>query len=175
MRHLIANIVTYTIGALLVVGAALFAWMRSSQVAITDEETIVAAHAPRTEPGFDWEELGRFSYERNCRNCHLADGQGWDQYPSLGLVGTFLADPGGREWLLDLHIYGLASERWRVPMPPMGHVPDVELAAVINHLLHNFGNEPSPAAEDLIMPEDVAARRGLGLTPREVELRRPER
>jgi hypothetical protein len=43
MRHFLAWIATYTIAGLLIGGAALFAWMRSAQLVISDEGTVVAA------------------------------------------------------------------------------------------------------------------------------------
>lgn len=174
MRHLIANVATYSIAALLVIGAALFAWMRSAQLALSDERTILAQYQPEPAHEFRWQELGPVSYERNCLNCHRSDGQGWDQYPPIsGAAALFLA-PGGREYLIDIHLYGLTSGRWRAPMPPMGHIPDVELAAVINHVLTSFGNERIlPPEARLVTPAEIAARRGQGLRPRDVEERRP--
>lgn len=169
MRHFLANIVTYTIAALLFVGAAAFAWMRSSQLVLTTEDRVLAQHEPVTAPGFRWEPLGRSSYERNCSNCHRSDGQGWDQYPPVHAAGPLLGLPGGREFLLDLHLYGLTSERWGAPMPRMSHLGDVELAAVINFIATEYGSATAP----LLLPADVAARRGQRLRPAEVAARRP--
>jgi mono/diheme cytochrome c family protein len=174
MRHLIANIATYTIATMLLVGAALFGWMRAAQVTLSDEETIVAHYAPVAGHEFEWQELGASSYLRNCSNCHGRDGEGWDQYPPLARAAGLLTAEGGREHLVDLHLYGLTSRRWRAPMPPMGHIPDVELAAVINHVITSFGVSAGGASElTLYLPSDIAARRGLGLTPWEVEKLRP--
>jgi hypothetical protein len=56
----------------------------------------------------------------------------------------------------------------------MGHLQDVELAAVLNHLLTNFGNEEQlPEGIDLYFPADVEVRRGLALDPWKVNDRRP--
>ena len=170
MRHVVANIVTYTIAALLFVGAGAFAWMRSEQLTIADERLLLARHAPSTSADFDWREAGAIGYARNCRNCHGADGEGWDQYPPVGAAGAFAALPDGRDFLIDVMLYGLTSDRWGAPMPPMGHMQDVEIAAVLNHIAARFGGrEP----ERLFMPDDVAARRGQELTPAEVNARRP--
>jgi hypothetical protein len=84
--------------------------------------------------------------------------------------------PGGREYLIDVHLYGLTSDRWRAPMPPMGHIQDIELAAVINHVLTNFGN-PEYLSSDVqfYLPDEISARRELGLSPWDVNERRPAR
>jgi mono/diheme cytochrome c family protein len=170
MRHFLANIVTYGIAVLLFLGAALFAWSRSAQVAVTTEAMMLAGYEP-ADAGFRWEGLGRAGYDRNCRNCHGADGVGWDQYPGLGGAGSMAAGVGGREFLVDLHLYGLASDRWGAPMPPMGHIRDVELAAILNYILTAFGDAET---EQLFVPADIADRRGLRLSPRAVDRRRPD-
>ncbi len=173
MRHFLANVVTYCIALLLLGGAALFAWGRAAQVLITREPAVLAAYAPADDTGFRWQALGADSYIRNCSTCHLRDGSGWDQYPALGRSASFVGTAAGRDYVVDLHIYGLASERWRAPMPPMEHLSDVEMAAVINHVLTRFGD--APVAEDrLYRPEDIAERRGQSLTPTAVAARRPE-
>ena len=174
MRHLVANVALYVIAAFLVVGATLFAWMRSSQLVLTDEPTMLAHHAPAEAREFEWRELGRRTYEANCANCHGDAGEGWDQYPPLAGTGALLAAPGGRDYLVDLHLHGLASPRWRAPMPAMDHLPDVALAAVLNHMLTELADAPraAPAAR-LYLPADVEARRGRRLTPQAVNARRP--
>jgi mono/diheme cytochrome c family protein len=174
MRHFWANIATYTIATMLIAGAALFAWLRSAQLVISSERAVLAALEPAEARIFDWRGLGGRSYAANCRNCHLAGGEGWDQYPGIGHTAQLFAAPGGREYLVDVHLYGLASDRWRAPMPPMGHMQDIELAAVINHVLTNFGNqERLPPGAILYEPADIAARRDLGLSPWQVNDRRP--
>jgi mono/diheme cytochrome c family protein len=174
MRHFVANLATYAIALFLALGAGMFAWVRSARIVIVDEAAVLARHEPAGDQPFAWEALGESSYVRNCANCHGSDGGGWDQYPGLDRVGALLRLPGGREHLVDLHLYGLASRRHRVPMPPMGHLADVETAAVINHVLTRFGNASEVTSDTrLFRPEEVAARRGLGLSPRGVERGRP--
>jgi mono/diheme cytochrome c family protein len=170
MRHFLANIMTYAIAAALVLGAAAFAWMRTAQLALVTETDVIARYAPAPAGEFRWHELGRISYERNCANCHGTAGQGWDEYPALEPAAALLAMPGGREYLMDLHLYGLTSDRWGAPMPRMPHLHDVELAALLNYIVTEFG-----AAHDerLYVPQDVAERRGLRLSPRDVNRSRP--
>ncbi len=173
MRHFLANVATYAIALFLLAGAGVFAWLRSEQVVFTSESAVLARYEPEPGAEFRWEELGSSSYTRNCMNCHGADGEGWDQYPGLGGVPALFNAPGGREYVIDLHVYGLASPRWRVPMPPMGHLRDVEMAAVINHVLTAWGNRARLGDVPLLRPEDVAARRGADLAPAEVDRHRP--
>ncbi|HSJ09040.1 MAG TPA: cytochrome c [Longimicrobiales bacterium] len=171
MRHLLANVVTYTLAVSLFIGAALFARMRQSQYTLTYQGTVLAQYEPAPAHEFDWQELGSASYVRNCRNCHGADGRGWDQYPPLEPAAEFSADPAGRNYLIDVHLYGLASRRWGAPMPPMGHMHDVEIAAVMNYMLTAFGGVTDEAR--LFVPSDVAARRAERLRPAEVNETRP--
>jgi mono/diheme cytochrome c family protein len=158
MRHLLANIATYTIATLLVIGAALFAWLRSSQITFAHEATLVERFAPGPRE-FRWEELGRMSYQRNCLNCHGPAGEGWAEYPPLVAVAALYDLPGGRENLIDLHLHGRSSDRFGAPMPRMAHLSDVEIAAVLNYILTVFGGF---APETRYLPEDVAARRAMG-------------
>jgi mono/diheme cytochrome c family protein len=175
MRHFVANLATYVIGTLLVVASALFAWIRSEQLVITPHSAVLAAYDRMGEQRFAWEELGAHSYLANCANCHRADGSGWDQYPGVGHTARLFNAPRGREYLIDLHLYGLQSPRWRVPMPPMGHLNDIELAAVLNHLLSGYGNENERSADlPLYTSADIAARRGQDLRPAEVNAKRPQ-
>lgn len=171
MRHFLANLATYAIAAFLVLGAGVFAWVRSAQVVFVREPAVLAAWEPEPGAPFAWEGLGESTYVRNCANCHGTGGGGWDQYPGLSATAVRYGAPGGSAHVIDLHLYGLDSPRWRAPMPPMGHLEDVEVAAVVNYVLTRFGN--AVPAESLLRPEHVAARRGLGLRPRDVERSRP--
>lgn len=174
MRHLIANIATYSIALLLILGAAIFAWARSEQLTLSTERVTLQQFGPAPGNEFRWQELGGPVYERNCKNCHGAEGEGWDQYPGVGHTAALFAAPGGRDYLVDLHLYGLTSERWRAPMPPMAHLQDAALAAVLNHVLTEYGNrERLPEGVRPYTPAEVAARRGQALSPGEVNRQRP--
>jgi mono/diheme cytochrome c family protein len=174
MRHLLANLATYAIAAFLFAGAGMFAWLRSGQVVLARETDLIARWEPAPGEPFDWEALGAGTYVRNCANCHGRAGRGWDQYPGLDRTARLFLLPGGLEHVIDLHLYGLSSRRSRAPMPAMGHLEDVETAAVINHVLSHFGNEGVvPPGMPLLRPEEVAARRGQRLGPGGVERRRP--
>ncbi|MEZ4600713.1 MAG: cytochrome c [Syntrophotaleaceae bacterium] len=172
MRHLLGNIAVYTIALFLLGAAALFGWLRSAQVVLTDEGTLLERFESAPARQFDWKQLGREGYMRNCANCHGEKGRGWDQYPGLAGIDRMLAFPGGREYLVDLHLYGLTSDRWGAPMPPMGHIRDAELAAIIDYILTRFGAGQIPD-QKLFTPEDIEDRRGKNLSPSEVNARRP--
>lgn len=172
MRHVIANLFTYVLAGLLLIGSAVFAWIRSSQLVISDEASALARFEATPEAAEAWRALGERSYEANCRRCHGADGQGWDQYPPLTDVGRIAAAPGGRDYLIALHLFGVASDRWRAPMPAMGHMHDIELAAVVDHVLTRFGDAP-PIGAAPISSRELAARRATPMSPYQVSARRP--
>ena len=167
MRHLIAHLAVYIIALLLVGGAAAFGTIRSRQLVVVDEATLLGRHEPAVAREFDWAELGAYGYERNCANCHVADGSGWDQYPPLHDAAREFRTEAARAFLIDLHLYGVAGDRWRAPMPRMDHVTDAELAAILNHVIVRFGGADA-AADRLFQPADIAARRGQRLGPAEV-------
>jgi mono/diheme cytochrome c family protein len=175
MRHLLGNIAIYVLVAILLLGAAAFGWMRSSQLAITTEAVVVSGFEPAEAHEFDWRAVGRQSYVANCIACHGRDGRGRDQYPPLENSFRIAAAPGGLEHLVDLTLHGLASDRWRNPMPPMGHMPDVEIAAVLNHVIATSARLAGTPPPRLLVPADVAARRGQRLSPHDVERQRPFR
>jgi mono/diheme cytochrome c family protein len=169
LRHFLSSVLTYAVAAFLVVGAATFAILRSSQVLLATEDQVLAEYEPR-DGRFRWRGLGKHSYERNCSNCHRPSGEGWDQYPPVKSAGKLLESREGRDYLIDLHLYGLSSGRTGAPMPRMGHLKDVELAAVINHVAFEYGD----ARGEPLLPEDVANRRGRGMRASDVADTRPK-
>lgn len=175
MRHFLGYIAIYIIALFLVSAAALFGWVRSAQIVVTDEATLLERFGPAAEQEFVWQRLGEEGYLRNCANCHGAEGQGWDQYPGLSGIGLQFLAPGGRDYVVDLHLYGLTSKRRGAPMPPMGHISDIEMAALINHVLTHFGNEQILGEQtELYTPKDIGRRRGQDLSPAAVNARRPD-
>ena len=173
MRHFLANIMTYTLAALLLLGAGVFAWVRSAQVVITDEYTVLQRYDYPDDRAAGIAELGARSYVRNCLSCHAADGRGWDQYPPIIDSGKIARQPGGRDYLIDLHLYGLTSDRWGAPMPPMGHMHDIELAAVLTHITRHWDAIQSGAPVPAFEPDEIAARRDQRKTPWQVNDTRP--
>lgn len=173
MRHFLGHIAISLIVLFLVGAATLFAWIRSSQIVISNEETVIARFDASSSQQFSWEQLGERSYLRNCANCHGSEGRGWGQYPALNHTSLLFTSPEGRNYVIDLHLYGLTSSRWGVPMPPMGHIQDIEMAGLINYVVTQFGDEESMAQNgELLRPEDITERRGQNLSPRDVNTRR---
>lgn len=175
MRHIYINLATYIIAAWLIVGSLVFAWLRSEQVVLSDEQQVLTVYETATTlDEFAWARLGALGYATNCANCHGAEGQGWDAYPPLRGQGFIFNQPGGREYLIDVMLYGLASDRTTAPMPPLHNMPDSVMAATLNHMLTHWGNGGQlEGTADLYLPADIAARRGQNVSPWDVNDRRP--
>ena len=172
MRHFLANVFLYVLVAGLLVGSALWAWVRSEQLVVTRRPAVPERphDPPQRVAEFAWQDFGQRTYRTNCQNCHTADGGGRGMYPPVRNMAAHLTTPGGRDYLIDLHLYGLYTRTYGAPMPPMPELSDAEIAAVINYLLTAFS--PRPDAE-LFLPTEVAARRGQALSERDVARQRP--
>lgn len=174
MRHNYANRIVYLIAGLLVLVSLLFAWVRSAQVVFTTERTTDALYEEVTSiQDFDWQLLGEHVYTVNCRSCHGTDGEGWGAYPGLHHSSALFNAQGGREYLLQVTLHGLASPRASAPMPQLLNLPDAEVAAVNNYLLTRWGNELSVAPAELYLSGEVTPLRAERLTPWEVDALRP--
>ena len=177
MRHVLANIVIYVLIAGLALGAVLFAWARSEQLVIARERD-VEPRAPREitrVADFAWVDFGRDVYRANCQNCHAADGSGRGMYPPIQRMSAHLGAGGGRDYLVNLVLYGLYTGTYGAPMPPMPELSDAEVAAVNNYLLTQFAAAGSaPDTGRLYLPREVGAARGRGLSEWDVAATRPE-
>ncbi len=96
----------------------------------------------------------QLDYMLQCQGCHLSDGTGAPgAVPSfVDFVGTFLAVPGGREFLV------------RVPGSSQSSLDDARLAAVLNWILTRF--DPGSLGDDFVpfSAEEVARVRRPPLT-----------
>lgn len=176
MRHLVANIATYALVAGLALGAALFAWARSAQLVIATEADVEPSETVEITDltAFDWRDFGERVYVANCQNCHTVDGSGRGMYPPIQNQAAHLRAEGGRGYLLDVALYGLYTGAYGAPMPPMPELSDAEVAAVTNYVLTRFSAAgTAPPATRLYIPREVAARRGRGLSERDVAATRP--
>ncbi len=122
---------------------------------------------------------GQTVYSQNCAACHQPDGK--------GLAGRFPPLAGNPDLFLDrlLPVYvvlnGLAGEltvagrQFRSTMPPLDHLSDAGIAAVVNHVRHAWGNDAlrPPAMAD-IDAAAVAQARQKPMTPSEVLAYRAE-
>lgn len=176
MRHVLANLVTYALAFGLVLGAALFAWARSGQLVIATEADVEPSETLPVESvtAFAWRDFGENVYAANCQNCHTVDGSGRGMYPPIQNMTAHLAAQGGRGYLVDVALYGLYTEEYGAPMPPMPELSDAEIAAVTNYVLVQFAVAGSaPDTSRLYVPADVAERRGRTLSEWGVAATRP--
>lgn len=147
------------------------------RVVVTDPDAEMA-EVKETEPeATDWRVAAEGAYNAQCAACHQRDGSGVrGAFPPLADHVPALAAPeGGREYLIDLVLYGLAGAievkgvNYRGMMPGMARLSNDDVAATLNHALLSWGNEEFlPEGFELITTEEVEQRRGLGLSPADV-------
>ena len=96
----------------------------------------------------------QLDYMLQCQGCHLSDGTGTPgAVPSfVDFVGTFLAIPGGREFLV------------RVPGSSQSELDDARLAAVLNWILARFDSGSQGDGFVPFTAEEVARVRRPPLT-----------
>ena len=102
-----------------------------------------------------WQTVGAEAYANSCAACHQPNGQGLaDTFPALANhAPTLLAQPGGRDYLVRLVLYGLEGQitvngkPFNGAMPAWGEVlDDAQLAGALDDVLLS----PSPASATLI-------------------------
>lgn len=120
---------------------------------LTGQETMVAKKKQPTLKGHEKTfALGREVYHRDghCGTCHQEDGK--------GLSAAFFPPLAGSEWvtgsqdrLIKIALHGIQGPMTvngvkypgPVPMTPMKHLNDKELAAVLTYVRNSFGNKAS--------------------------------
>ena len=100
---------------------------------------------------------GKEVYDQNCLACHQIDGSG---VPMLtpSLVNAEYVQ-GDKTRLINVVIKGLKGveingEMYDNPMPPLAHLSDEDIAAVLTYVRANFNNKAGP-----VKKEEVAAAR----------------
>lgn len=137
---------------------------------------VLSLLATATAQGPDGGELGATTYQQ-CAACHMPTGAGVPSAfpPLVGHAPQVASVEGGRDYLVTLVLYGLQGSitvdgvAYNGMMIPHAHLSDDALAAVLNHVLHAWGNaELLP--DDFVPYEaaDIAAGRDRGLTPTDV-------
>lgn len=174
-----------TWGFLLVAGVAgaLLAWhfhggdARDERARAEAERQQALADAP------EWYREGEQVYSNQCAACHSPDGHGAGRnFPPLaGHIPELLAAEGGREYLIDVMLYGIGGEirvlgeTYRGQMPGFGRISDAEIAAMLNYIAHAWGNEEAlPENFPRYEAGEVGERRDQGLRPRQMNDRRPQ-
>jgi mono/diheme cytochrome c family protein len=91
-----------------------------------------------------------------------------------GHVGDIFATPGGREYMIDVLLYGLQGpinvrgNDYNGLMPGWASMSDTELADLIDYLVRGFEGVDPPADYQPIVPSEVAAQRGRALSGAQV-------
>ncbi len=104
-------------------------------------------------------EKGKLVYDQNCLACHQADGSG---VPKLtpSLVNAVYVN-GDKLRLINVVLRGLkeveiGGEKYDSPMPPLAHLSDLDIAAVLTYVRSNFNNKSGE-----IKKEEVAEVRKM--------------
>ena len=103
---------------------------------------------------------GKEVYDQNCLACHQIDGGGvpmltpplvnaeWVQGDKVRLINVVLKGLQGVE---------INGEIYDNPMPPLTHLSDEDIAAVLTYVRGNFNNKAGPIKKE----EVVAARKAM--------------
>ena len=86
-------------------------------------------------------------YALQCQGCHLADGRGSGDIPSLHGVGRLAGLPGGREYLA------------RVPGVANASIDDTRLAALLTWVLIRWSADVLPVEFEPYRSEEIAGWR----------------
>lgn len=120
-------------------------------------------------------------YEASCAGCHGYVGEGLPGAtpPLAGVVPRLLALDDGREYLIAVVLHGLsgridvAGRGYDGIMPSFGHLPDRDIASVLNHVATAWGNrEMLPATEPEFTALEVALARAIATDQPRLKQRR---
>lgn len=139
------------------------------------------AEASTTEAAANVDVDGAALFNATCASCHQADGQGiLGTFPPLaGHVPVLYEAEGGRNYLINVLLYGLqgeisvSGEVYNGVMPAWSHLQDAEIAAILNYILTAWNNESLLEDFTAYSPEDIASQRGAELSPQEILDMRP--
>ena len=107
-----------------------------------------------------------------CQACHGQQGQGVPgAFPPLaGHAPVLYNADGGREYLVNVLLYGLQGQievdgqTYNGVMPAWQQLTDPQIAAVLNHILTEWGNEAELEGFEPYAPQEIADQRGQGLS-----------
>jgi mono/diheme cytochrome c family protein len=125
---------------------------------------------------FKWQALGARTYDTNCSGCHQRSGRGIaGGFPPLaGHAPQLFAQKGGA-FMVRLVLFGMTGAitvegtQYNGAMPSWSSLRDDEIAAVIDQVLTDWGNDAQlPKDFKPVLPSDVAAARAEDLTQEQV-------
>ena len=134
-----------------------FVMMLSCLTVILVSFTAVTVCAQSGSPSGAITDKGKEVYDQNCLACHQIDGSGVPMLTPSLVNADYVK--GDKVRLINVVLKGLQGveingEMYDNPMPPLAHLSDEEIAAVLTYVRNNFGNNASP-----IKKEEVAAAR----------------
>lgn len=112
-----------------------------------------------------------------CAGCHQSNGMGVPGVfpPLVGHVPQILEAKGGRDYIIQLLLYGVQGEitykgqKYNGVMPAFGQLKDDQIAEVLNHIATQWGNDKLlPAGFKPFTAEEVKALRDKKLTAAQV-------
>jgi mono/diheme cytochrome c family protein len=126
------------------------------------------AAAPEAPAGVD----GKAAYATNCAGCHQAEGQGVPgAFPPLKGNPVLVKDPAYPALVVLFGLQGaveVGETTYNGAMPPLGHLDDATVAAIVNHVLQSYNEELLPEDFKPIDAATVAELRKKALTPQQV-------
>ena len=175
MTNNMERTITYLAGAVLLIAAIVFATLRTEGfgLVMAQEGAMQSTAVGQTlEERFDWFAEANATWEDRCSGCH----------ETLDYIPALFAAEGGREYLVDLMLFGAQGEariygetqslRHR---PFAGNYSDEQIAGLLNLTLVAWGNEEAlPDGAVLYEPEEIAAARPKEIPQDEVLLTRPD-
>lgn len=124
-------------------------------------------------------EAGASVYNSNCVACHQGSGQGIPgAFPPLADHVNHMYEDGGREFLIDVVLYGMQGAiqvngvSYNGLMQAWSHFSDADVANVLNYVVTAWNDEPAGFVP--YQPSDVASQRGQGLSATDVHALRGE-
>lgn len=144
--------------------------------------TYLGPNPPPAEEGGDEEAAaesgvdGAAAYAANCAGCHQTEGQGVPgAFPPLANNPVLVKDATYPALVVLFGLQGqlkAAGATYNGAMPPLGHLDDATIAAIVNHVLQAFNEDLLPEDFKPLDAATVAELRKKALSPQQVlELR----
>jgi len=116
---------------------------------------------------------GKAAYATNCAGCHQPEGQGMPgAFPSLKGNPVLVKDATYPALVVLFGLQGkieVNGAGYDGAMPPLGHLDNATVAALVNYLLQEFNEELLPGDFKPLDAATVAELRKKALTPKQVQ------